>query len=135
MILYLGTWVDQFLLEVKSEGMCAPSHLPDGPRLASAMPAPHAVTTRPRAYPFNDGVFDLSDCGIDERSIVPSFMIRPWLTWNLDRQVDRNNPLATRRHTGIRILATVTIAAQNSLDPDCGCHSGDTWALAVSSVL
>ncbi|KAI6166031.1 hypothetical protein EDD17DRAFT_1550285 [Pisolithus thermaeus] len=107
MTLSLGTWVDRILLVVKAEGMCALSHLPDVPELASAMPAPHAVTTRPRAYPFNNG-----------------FMIRSWLTWNLDR----NNSFATflrpRHRTGIRILATVTIAAQNSLDLDSGCHSG-----------
>lgn len=56
---------------------------------------------------------------VRERSLVHSFMIRSWLTWSLDR----NNPFA-RRRVGIRILATVTIAAQNSLDLDSGCHSG-----------
>lgn len=77
----------------------------------------------PELTPFDNidinGVFDLSDCGIEmcERSLVPSFMIRSW--WDLDSPGDRNN-FPVRRHLGIRIPATITIAAQNSLDLNSG---------------
>lgn len=57
----------RFLLMVKSEGMSALSQLPDV-QASSAIASSTAlmpVTKGPRDHPFNNGVFDLSDCGIN----------------------------------------------------------------------
>lgn len=140
MILSLDTWLDQNLLVVKSEGMCALSHLPDGPLTSlsnaySPCSGDEVQSSRPSTILVSMVCLICqiaASTTMCERSLVPSFMIRSW--WDLDSPGDRNNPLA-RRYLGIRIPATITTAAQNSLDLNSGCLPGDTWALAVPSVL
>lgn len=99
----LDTWLDQNLLVVKSEGMCALSHLPDGPltslsNACSPCSGDEVQSSRPSTILVSMVCLICqiaASTTMCERSLVPSFMIRSW--WDLDSPGDRNNPLATFR--------------------------------------